>query len=108
MVNNTIQGHPESPRLWEKLIDSILWNIGLSPTKHEPCLYQGNINEQYTLFLWQVDDIAIAMLDEAHANDVLRCINQHLKLPIHSLGLVTMFNAYAKRNTTLKSMQPHT
>jgi hypothetical protein len=33
-----IQGHPESPRLWEKHADSILRELGLNPTTHEPCL----------------------------------------------------------------------
>ena len=43
-VNNAIQGHPESPRLWEKHIDGILRDLGLTPATHEPCLYSGNIN----------------------------------------------------------------
>ncbi len=66
-VNNAIQGHPESPRLWEKLIDKILRKIGLRPTTHEPCLYQGHCNGQYTLFMRQVDDFAIATDAEATA-----------------------------------------
>jgi hypothetical protein len=31
-VQNALQGHPESPRLWEKHIVAILWNIGFVPT----------------------------------------------------------------------------
>jgi hypothetical protein len=50
-VHNAIQGHPESPRLWEKLIDKILCNIGLKPTKHEPCLYHGRYKGHYMLFM---------------------------------------------------------
>jgi hypothetical protein len=37
-VHNAIQGHPESPRLWEKHIDKILRELGLQPATHEPCL----------------------------------------------------------------------
>jgi hypothetical protein len=33
-----MQGHPESPRLWEKHCDRILQKIGLLPTTHEPSL----------------------------------------------------------------------
>jgi hypothetical protein len=36
-VLSAMQGHPESPRLWEKHADSILRYVGLTPTIHEPC-----------------------------------------------------------------------
>jgi hypothetical protein len=36
-----IQGHLESPHLWEKHADKILREIGLTPTVHKPCLYSG-------------------------------------------------------------------
>jgi hypothetical protein len=39
-----MQGHPESLRQWECLIDKILCNMGFIPTVHEPCLYSGLIN----------------------------------------------------------------
>jgi len=35
---SAMQGHPESPRLWEKHADSILQGLGLKPTVHEPVL----------------------------------------------------------------------
>jgi hypothetical protein len=91
-VNNAIQGHPESPRLWEKLIDKILRKIGLKPTTHEPCLYYGHMNGSYTLFLRQVDDFAIATTTEAQATEIIRQINNHLRLPIHNLGVINRFN----------------
>jgi hypothetical protein len=91
-VNNAIQGHPESPRLWEKLIDKILKDIGLHPTTHEPCLYQGTINGKLVLFLRQVDDFAIATHDEDTANYIIAAISKHLQLPIHNLGIITRFN----------------
>ena len=40
-INLAMQGHPKSPRLWEKHADGILRDIGLRPTVHEPCLYSG-------------------------------------------------------------------
>jgi hypothetical protein len=77
-VNNAIQGHPESPRLWEKLIDKILRKIGLRPTTHEPCLYQGTYNGAYTVFMRQVDDFAIATSNGKTAAELIEEINTHL------------------------------
>jgi hypothetical protein len=87
-VQNAIQGHPESSRLWEKLIDHILTKIGFLPTTHEPCLYSGTINGHYTLFLRQVDDFAIATINEEEANQIIMHINRYLRLPIHNLGII--------------------
>jgi hypothetical protein len=65
-----MQGHPESPGLWEKHADAILREIGLTPTVHEPCLYTGTINNNRVIFMRQVDDFAIAAPD-AHTADIL-------------------------------------
>jgi len=91
-VQNAIQGHHESPRLWEKLIDKILKSTGMNPTKHEPCLYQGMYRGHYTLFMRQVDDFAIATTSSEAAHGLIAEINKQLKLPIHILGTVTRFN----------------
>ncbi len=40
-ILSAMQGHPESPHLWEKHADAILREIGLMPTTHEPCIYTG-------------------------------------------------------------------
>jgi len=91
-VNNAIEGHPESPRLWEKLIDKILHKIGLKPTKHEPCLYHGQYRGQYTLFMRQVDDFVVGTTHSTTATDLISDISQYLRLPIHILGEVTRYN----------------
>jgi len=85
-VHNAIQGHPESPRLWEKLIDKILRKIGLTPTEHEPCIYMGTYKGSYTLFMRQVDDFAIATGTEDTAKQIIADINEHIRLPIKFLG----------------------
>ena len=46
-----MQGHPEPPRLWEKHADTILCELGLTPTVHEPCLYSGVINGNCVIFM---------------------------------------------------------
>ena len=43
-ILSAMQSHPESPRLWEKHADTILCELGLTPTVHETCLYSGIIN----------------------------------------------------------------
>ena len=61
-VLKALQGHPESPRLWDKYISKILVDeLGFTPTTHEPCLYyKRNANGELILVLRQVDDFCIA------------------------------------------------
>jgi len=66
-ILSAMQGHPESPRLWEKHADAILQELGLTPTTHEPCLYSGIIDGKRIIFKRQVDDFALAVPDERTA-----------------------------------------
>jgi len=91
-VNNAIQGHPKSPRLWEKHINKILQSSGLTPTTHKPCLYSGTIKGQCILFLCQVDDFSVAATTEALATDIINQINQKLRIEVKHLGLINRFN----------------
>jgi hypothetical protein len=91
-VNNAIQGHPESPRLWEKHIDGILKDIGLTPATHEPCLYSGKVDDHRILFLRQVDDFAVAADDADKAHRFIKMINERMRIDIKTLGVVTRFN----------------
>ena len=36
-VHRALQGNPKSPRLWAKLIDKIIVNLGFKAYKHKPC-----------------------------------------------------------------------
>ena len=87
-----IQGHPESPRLWEKHVDRILRHIGFLPTVHEPCLYTGEIDGQRVLFMRQVDDFACAAQSARIAGLVWDLLDDYLYLPIKRQGIVTLFN----------------
>jgi hypothetical protein len=87
-----MQGHPESPRLWEKHADAILRGLGLTPTTHEPCLYSGTVAGQRVLFKRQVDDFVIATAYEITANILLDLIDKELSIPIKRQGLLDMFN----------------
>jgi len=81
-VLSAMQGHPESPRLWEKHADAILRELGLTPTIHEPCLYLGIINGKRLILMRQVDDFAIAAPDSHTADLLLDMLDDKLSIPI--------------------------
>jgi hypothetical protein len=88
-----MQGHPESPRLWEKHIDKILCiHLGFVPTVHEPCIYRGEIDGERVLFKRQVDDFLLGAKSAATANKVWDLIDQQLRMPMKRQGLVSMYN----------------
>ncbi len=87
-----MQGHLESPHLWEKHADTILRELGLTPTVHEPCLYLGIINSQRVISKHQVDDFAIAALDAKTADILLDMLDDKLTIPIKRQGFLDMYN----------------
>ena len=65
-VKKALQGHPESPRLWAKLIDGIIKKLNLKACTHEPNLfytadYVGT--GKTVLFMKQVDDFCVSCED---------------------------------------------
>ena len=91
-VLQAMQGHPESPRLWEKHADRILREIGLTPTVHEPCLYSGVFNDQRIIFMRQVDDFAVASPDAKTSDMLMDLIDEKLSMPIKRQGYLDMYN----------------
>ncbi len=91
-VLGAMQGHPESPRLWEKHINWILQDIGLMLTIHEPCINSGLILSKQVLFMQQVDDFAISVPSQRIANHLLDLIDDKLSIPMKRQGLVTLYN----------------
>jgi hypothetical protein len=91
-ILSAMQGHPESPRLWEKHADAMLREIGLTPTIHEPCLYSRIINNNRVLLKRQVDDFAIAAPDAKTADVLLDLIDDKLKIPVKCQGYLDMYN----------------
>ncbi len=89
-----MQGHPESPCLWEKHANVILQELGLTPTVHEPCLYSGLIDGKRIIFKRQVDDFAIAAPDHQTANILMDMLNEKLTMLIKPQGLLDMFNGF--------------
>lgn len=87
-----MQGHPESPRLWEKHCDKILRSLDFVPTTHEPCLYSGFINGEKVYFKRQVDDFATASSNEQIGTIIFDAIDKQLQIPIKRQGLLTLYN----------------
>jgi hypothetical protein len=87
-----MQGHPESPRFWEKHANEILREIGITPMVHEPCLYLGVINDDRVLFMRKVDNFAIAAPDEHTSEILMDMIDNKLKIPIKQQGYLDMYN----------------
>jgi hypothetical protein len=92
LILSAMQGHLESPCLWEKHANAILWEISLIPTVHEPCLYLGTINGKRVILKYQVDDFAIAAPDEHTANIHLDMIDDELSIPMKRQGFLDMYN----------------
>ena len=53
-VRRALQGHPESPRLWERHVTAILEDLSFVPTTHEPRIYRGTVDGHSVLFLRQI------------------------------------------------------
>jgi hypothetical protein len=88
-----MQGHPESPRKWEKHVDKILRTIlSFTPTVHEPCLYKGCIDGARVLFKRQVDDFALATATKSTADKVFDLLDAQLRIPMRRMGLIAMYN----------------
>jgi hypothetical protein len=91
-VLSAMQGHPESPQLWEKHADAILQELGLTPTVHEPCLYSGTINSNRVILKRQVDNFVIALPDKMMVNILLDKIDDELSIPMKCQGYLDMYN----------------
>lgn len=90
-VQKAMQGHPESPRLWERKINGILTDMGFIATAHEPCLYHGTVGGKPAMVLRMVDDFAIGCADETTANLVMDGIDKQLEEELKRYGQLQHF-----------------
>ncbi|KAG7369162.1 hypothetical protein IV203_031905 [Nitzschia inconspicua] len=96
-VLHALQGHPESGRLWETYINTILslpeWSF--KSTTHDRTIYSGVFEGEPFLLLRQVDDVALACRRESTAKAVYDFIGKALQQPNEAqppftyLGLIT-------------------
>ena len=93
---HAIQGHPESPRLWQLHIDGILEKLGFISSQHEPCIYTNTTKkygEDIIYLLRQVDDFAIACDDQSTANKIWDDMDTFLSEPLkREIGFVKRHN----------------
>ncbi len=86
-----MQGHSESPRLWDKHVDAILCKCGLVATIHKPCLYSGSVQDKRVILKHQVDDFAISAPNKQMANILLDMIDDRLMIPMKRQGFINMY-----------------
>ena len=93
-VNHAIQGHPESPRLWQEFINNILIRkMKFKATTHEPCIYRKILPDGTEILISrQVDDIAVAAKNKNAALEIIKEIGSYMTVPIKEEGLVELFN----------------
>ena len=93
-IQHAIQGHPESPRLWQDFIDKILKELGFNQVTHEPCLYT-KVDEQTKeriYLLRQVDDFAVTCSNETIANNLWDKIDKRLSAKLKREGMLKRHN----------------
>ena len=67
-VHHALQGHPESGKMWMKMIDDILINqLGFRTTTHDYCIYIRERDGQVQLLLRQIDNFCTGMTSEKAA-----------------------------------------
>ena len=109
-VQHSLQGHPESGKMWMRLIDNILIKeMGFTSTTHDRCIYKhDNIFNETVYIIRQVDDFMLGCKDEKTAKDIFNIIGTKLQfpseklkgvVPFEYLGLVTDYNGVDIRQT---------
>ena len=99
-VLHALQGHPESGKLWESHINSILFSpeLNFKCTKHDRTIYSTTFRGVKVLLLCQVNDFALASPDEDIAKAIYDIIGKPLTLPGEDkppfayMGLVDDYN----------------
>lgn len=93
-VQHALQGHPESPRLWETHIHTILVDrLHFVPTTHEKRLCsKRNSMGNLQLLLRQVDDFSVAVTAKHLCEETIAAVGKYLLVPLNYLGLIKKFN----------------
>ena len=97
---HALQGHPESGKLWETHINSILLSpeLGFKHTTHDRTIYSATFEGERVLLLRQVDDFALACQHESTAQKIYEIIAKRLQLeheaqpPFEYFGLLSEYN----------------
>jgi Reverse transcriptase (RNA-dependent DNA polymerase). len=79
-VLGSLQGHPDSGKVWQNKINEVISSYGFKSTTHEPCLYRGSFHGCAILLCRQVDDMLIAGGDTKVVHDFAKDISTKLKV----------------------------
>ena len=101
-IHHALQGHPESGKIWMKMIDNILINqLGFRITTHDRFIYIRERDGQVQLLLRQIDILCTRMTSKKVARDLFNDIGVKIqfpsekednKIPFEFLGVVTDYN----------------
>ena len=102
-VLHSLQGHPESGKMWMKLIDWILIkDLRFATTTKDRWIYIKKIEVRTILLLRQVDDFCTGCTDEQDAKNIYNLIGTKIQfksegekgdIPFEYLGLVKDYNS---------------
>jgi hypothetical protein len=92
-VLGSLQGHPDSGKIWQMKVNLVLDSYNFTMTTHEPCLYRGHFHGRPILLCCQVDNMLIAGEDIASLQAFATELSTHLKVTfgmspsVHNNGL---------------------
>jgi len=89
-IYHALQGHPESPRLWDKYITKMLVEeFDFETCTHESCLYyKRDEDNNLILITRQVDDLKVSAKDSKTCDKIAEAIQKRLTFPLNFLGTV--------------------
>ena len=89
-----LQGHPESPRLWDKHISKILINsLSFKLTVYKLYLYyKQDANDNITLILRQVDNFLVSNKSSEECDCIGAMIQDFMINPLNNLGTICKFH----------------
>jgi hypothetical protein len=90
-VCHALQGHPESPHLYEEFVNDLLHKRGFRSSKHAPCFYYGKWKGERVIMVRQTDDFAGAALRKETVIDIFQDIDKELKMVVESTPMPLMY-----------------
>jgi hypothetical protein len=104
-VLKNLQGHPEGRSLWAIRCHSVSRKLKFKNTPHAPCLYHGNFNGEFVLFLHMVDFLPIECKLEEMYSKLCDLLDKNWQVPILRYGMMKHFNGiYISQSRTRVSI----
>jgi hypothetical protein len=110
-IQHSLQGHPESGKMWMRMIDQILIeDLGFTTTTHDRCIYTKKVDRKTILMLRQVDDFMLGCTDESIPRNIYNIIGTKIRfkteeeediVPFEWLGIVGDYNGVDIKQTDL-------